>query len=109
VQKAIATLRTKQAQRAQENDMSVISRRYAPDISSAMKTAPFGLPDGIHAHDLRSIYMNVVMWGFVSPFSFDRTAMTVLGHDDLHSAKAYGNVRLENAAALYGAFGPLPM
>eukprot|EP00966_Prymnesium_polylepis_P265074 6123888-Prymnesium_polylepis.3 len=66
------------------------------------------LPDGIKCHDLRSIYFNTVVWCFVSPYSFDRTAMSVLGHDDLHSAKAYGNVRIEDAA-LRGTFGPLPM
>jgi hypothetical protein len=110
--KGIAVLRAKQAtlRPHDQTDTRDVESRYSPDIARALKNSMLlSLPDGIKCHDLRTIYFNTVYWCYTSPYSFDRTAMCVLGHDDLHSAKAYGNVRIENAAALYGAFGPLPM
>ena len=109
--KGMAVLRAKQAagRPYDQTDTRDVESRYSPDIARALKNSMLSLPQGIKCHDLRTIYMNTVYFSFVSPYSFDRTAMAVLGHDDLHSAKAYGNVRLEGAAALYGVFGPLPM
>ena len=106
----MTTLRAKQALRPHDRaDTYSVESRYSPDIARALKRSTLPLPVGIRCHDLRSIYFHVVFWCFVSPYSFSRTAMAVLGHDDQDSAKCYGNVRLEGAAALYGAYGPLPM
>jgi hypothetical protein len=107
-EKGIAALRAKQAAGRPLTDTRDIESRYSPDIARALKTSVL-FPPGIKCHDLRSVYFNIVYWCFVSPYSPSRTAMAVLGHDDQDSSKCYGNVRIEHAGHLYGAFGPLPM
>ena len=65
-----------------------------------------GLPLGLHAHDLRCIYVALVFHCYRCPASFLRTIMKVLGHETMKDSMPYATVRIEGEG-WRGAFGSL--
>ena len=86
-----------------------VKNRYQGTVQrdlSQRKALP-GAPDGIHIHDLRSLFLAAVYLLYECPFTLARTAMLVLGHETLQEHLSYNNVRLEGVGALKGSLGPL--
>jgi len=67
------------------------------------------LPKTCHVHDLRSCYMRFVFTLWNCPYTFQRIAMELLGHDAITVSLSYGSVRLENIDHLQGMHGDIEL
>jgi hypothetical protein len=93
----LRALREKQGAQIATLDDKQVSALYNANLRRDLTRALPGAPEGIHPHDLRSVYVALVYELFESPYTLARTAMAILGHTQLGESLSYSNVRVHNA------------
>jgi len=102
-ERALRVLREKQGGAELAN--GVAKDRYGANAQRALADGVLvGLPS-CHLHDLRSAYVALVDHVYQCPFTFNRLAMRILGHDCLTESLCYNHVKL--AGGSRGSLGPL--
>ncbi|MGA1354966.1 MAG: hypothetical protein ACO32I_09365, partial [Candidatus Limnocylindrus sp.] len=85
-------------------DQTDITARYEPALREALGDL-LGVPTKVHG--LRAIYLALVYATHTTPYTLQRVAMHVLGHQSLSESNSYNFVRLTRLGKYEQAFGDL--